>query len=62
MFSLVEMKDTVRVPPWLFHVKLNEAIVDALNKKLANKVRTTTTHNAPGLSVWLCVWLCGPTR
>lgn len=38
MFVLTEMKDTVRVPPWLFHIKLNDAIVESLNKKLANKV------------------------
>lgn len=40
MFVLVEMKDTVRIPPWLFNVKFNDAIVEALNKKFANKVST----------------------
>ena len=38
MFVLVEMKDTVRIPPWLFNVKFNDAVVEALNKKFANKV------------------------
>lgn len=48
MFVLVEMKDTVRIPPWLFNVKFNDAIVEALNKKFANKV----VHN-----VGLCIAL-----
>ncbi len=38
MFNLVEMKDTVRLVPWLFKIKQNDAIIDALNKKFANKV------------------------
>lgn len=38
MFVLVEMVDTVRIPPWDFHKQLNEAIAEELNKKLANKV------------------------
>ncbi|CAL8274920.1 unnamed protein product [Lota lota] len=38
MFVLVEMVDTVRIPPWNFHKKLNDAITEELNKKLANKV------------------------
>ncbi|GLD71833.1 DNA-directed RNA polymerase III subunit RPC8 [Lates japonicus] len=38
MFVLVEMVDTVRIPPWNFHRQLNEAIAEELNKKLANKV------------------------
>ena len=39
MFVLAEMTDTVRIEPWLFNVKLNNAISEELNKKLANKVR-----------------------
>lgn len=39
MFVLVEMVDTVRIPPWDFHKQLNEAIAEELNKKLANKVQ-----------------------
>ncbi|CAG2220691.1 POLR3H [Mytilus edulis] len=27
MFVLVEMKDTVRIPPWLFNIKFNDAVV-----------------------------------
>ncbi|CAJ1075838.1 DNA-directed RNA polymerase III subunit RPC8 isoform X2 [Xyrichtys novacula] len=38
MFVLVEMVDTVRIPPWDFHKQLNVAIAEELNKKLANKV------------------------
>lgn len=38
MFVLAEMKDTVKVPPRLFHIKLNSAVAETLNKKLANKV------------------------
>lgn len=35
---LTEMKDTVRIPPWLFHIEFNDAVVETLNKKYANKV------------------------
>lgn len=38
MFVLVEMVDTVRIPPWQFERKLNDSIAEELNKKLANKV------------------------
>ncbi|XP_019726490.1 DNA-directed RNA polymerase III subunit RPC8 isoform X2 [Hippocampus comes] len=38
MCSIVEMVDTVRIPPWNFHRQLNEAVSEELNKKLANKV------------------------
>uniref|UniRef100_A0A8C6ME42 DNA-directed RNA polymerase subunit n=1 Tax=Nothobranchius furzeri TaxID=105023 RepID=A0A8C6ME42_NOTFU len=38
MFVLVEMVDTVRIPPWNFDRQLNEAMAEELNKKLANKV------------------------
>lgn len=53
MFLLAEMKDTVRIPPWLFHINLNDAVIDALNKKLANKV----VHN-----VGLCIALWDITK
>lgn len=42
MFLLVEMVDTVRIPPWNFQRQLNEAIAEELNKKLANKVCACT--------------------
>ena len=42
MFVLAEMKDTVRIKPWLFGVDLREAIATKLNKKLANKVSGCT--------------------
>lgn len=35
---MVEMVDTVRIPPWNFQRQLNEAVTEELNKKLANKV------------------------
>ncbi|XP_051569482.1 DNA-directed RNA polymerase III subunit RPC8 isoform X1 [Myxocyprinus asiaticus] len=38
MFVVVEMVDTVRIPPWSFQRPLNDAIAEELNKKLANKV------------------------
>lgn len=41
MFVLVEMVDTVRIPPWNFQRQLNEGIAEELNKKLANKVCIT---------------------
>lgn len=39
MFVLTELRDTVRIPPWEFKRKLNDAITDELNRKLANKVK-----------------------
>ena len=47
MFVLVEMVDTVRIPPWNFQRQLNDAIAEELNKKLANKV-----------CVCVCVCVC----
>lgn len=38
MFVLAELKDTVRIAPELFNLKLPEAIKDEVNRKLANKV------------------------
>ncbi|RUS88006.1 hypothetical protein EGW08_004284 [Elysia chlorotica] len=38
MFVLVKMKDTVRIPPNLFHLDTMDAIRESLNKKFANKV------------------------
>ncbi len=38
MFWLVDMKDTVRLPPHLFKLQHNDAIIECLNKKFANKV------------------------
>ncbi|KAH7944602.1 hypothetical protein HPB52_021817 [Rhipicephalus sanguineus] len=38
MFVISEMSDSIRVPPWLFRVSPNEAIVEQLNRRLANKV------------------------
>lgn len=39
MFLLVELKETIRIPPDLFHLPLHEAISEELNRKLANRVR-----------------------
>ena len=44
MFVLTEMKDTVQVVPSLFDIDTNEAVIDALNKKLANKVISFHFH------------------
>lgn len=38
MFVLAELKDTIRISPDQFHLKLVEAIRDEINRKLANKV------------------------
>ena len=38
MFVLTEFKDIIRIPPEKFNCKLNDAITDELNRKLANKV------------------------
>lgn len=38
MFVLAELKDTIRIPPWLFKIKLQETVCDEINRKLANKV------------------------
>lgn len=46
MFVLVEMVDTVRIPPWNFQRQLNEAVTEELNKKLANKVRSGLTSHS----------------
>ena len=50
MFVLSQMKDTVRIPPWLFHLNFNDAVIEALNKKLANKV----SHDK-GITLILCM-------
>lgn len=41
MFVLYEMKDLVRIPPNMFHLKLNIALESEINRKLANKVSST---------------------
>ncbi|XP_058793899.1 DNA-directed RNA polymerase III subunit RPC8 [Phymastichus coffea] len=53
MFVLAEMKDTVRIPPWKFKKKLNDAVADELNRKLSNKVY---------LNVGLCIALNDITK
>lgn len=42
MFVLASLKDNVRVPPWQFHLPLEQAIAQELNRKLANKVMLNT--------------------
>lgn len=39
MFILAELKDTIRIPPEMFNMKLVDAVKDEINRKLANKVR-----------------------
>lgn len=56
MFVLVEMVDTVRIPPWQFERKLNDSIAEELNKKLANKVlgpRAGERSPIPPPAAWL---------
>lgn len=45
MFVLSEMTDVVKVPPWMFHLKLNEAVEQELNKKFSNKVKNRDPKN-----------------
>ena len=51
MFVLAEMKDTVRIKPWHFGVDLREAVTTKLNKKLANKVRSSFTNKTRGFNL-----------
>lgn len=53
MFVLAEMKHVIRIPPHDFKKRLNDAISEELNKKLANKVV---------LNVGLCIALFDITR
>ncbi|KAL1470659.1 hypothetical protein MTO96_040303 [Rhipicephalus appendiculatus] len=53
MFVISEMSDSIRVPPWLFRVSPNEAIVEQLNRRLANKVV---------INVGLCIALYDITK
>ncbi|XP_034944115.1 DNA-directed RNA polymerase III subunit RPC8 [Chelonus insularis] len=53
MFVLAEFKDVVKIPPWKFKRKFNDAITDELNHKLANKVF---------LNVGLCIALYDITK
>ncbi|XP_045635823.1 DNA-directed RNA polymerase III subunit RPC8 isoform X2 [Ursus americanus] len=50
MFVLVEMVDTVRIPPWQFERKLNDSIAEELNKKLANKLEDAYVFPGDGAS------------
>lgn len=38
MFVVVELKDTVRIPPDEFHLPIDEAVASQLNRKMANRV------------------------
>lgn len=40
MFVLAELKDTIRIPPEMFNLKLVDAVKDEINRKLANKVNS----------------------
>lgn len=48
MFQLAEIRHMVRIPPWNFGQSLNDAVIQELNKRLANKVV---------LNVGLCISL-----
>lgn len=54
MFVLSELKDVVRIPPWKFKRKLNDAITDELNRKLANKVAPSSDQSFSGNRCKLC--------
>ena len=69
MFVLAEMKHVIRIPPHIFKIKLNDAIAEELNKKLANKVQNSIFEvilyfisflfaMSPFCYVWLCVCVC----
>lgn len=45
MFLLAELKDTIRIPPEMFSMKLSDAIRDEINRKLANKVNKMPNVN-----------------
>lgn len=77
MFVVVEMIDTVRIPPWNFHRQLNDTIAEELNKKLANKVSPVyhqnnasliqSAHTGPTVWTWsfqsaLYLWLLQSTE
>lgn len=47
MFSLAELKDTIRIAPEQFNLKLVEAIRDEINRKLANKVNRRASNELP---------------
>lgn len=38
MFLSAELKDTIRIPPDMFNLRLVDAVRDEINRKLANKV------------------------
>ncbi|CAG2117265.1 unnamed protein product [Medioppia subpectinata] len=42
MYVLVELSDSIRIPPHLFAISQREAISDELNRKLANRVIINT--------------------
>ncbi|CAG2163996.1 unnamed protein product [Oppiella nova] len=42
MYVLVELEDSIRIPPHLFAISQREAISDELNRKLANRVIINT--------------------
>lgn len=44
MFVLAELKDTIRIAPEMFHLKLLDAVKDEINRKLANKVKVLFFH------------------
>lgn len=55
MFLLAELKDTIRIPPDTFHLKLIDAVKDEINRKLANKVTESYISIAP-----VHIYCCAP--
>lgn len=50
MFLLAELKDTIRIPPDTFQMKLIDAVKDEINRKLANKVNKSLY--IPAYTIW----------
>ncbi|KAH9365379.1 hypothetical protein HPB48_011409 [Haemaphysalis longicornis] len=65
MFVISEMSDTIRIPPWQFGLDPNAAVVDQLNKRLANKARRDSSGPFSAsvvVNVGLCIALFDITR
>lgn len=57
MFQLAEIRHMVRIPPWLFGQTLNDAVIEELNRKLANKV--SCTYLTDGLKCFIFSFIIG---
>lgn len=58
MFLLAELKDTIRIPPEMFNLKLLDAVKDEINRKLANKVNNNyygKYEDLPGIQLFCLI-------